>query len=229
MYEQFNQYRSSNGYINLDIMDKNELCRGTYGSRKGKAWFSIFGDSYLFKPSLNKYEEYKEVINYLIAEDLGILTATYDLASLNGVKGVITKDFINNSSFTPMLFLLCKYNCCNNCLYNYYFAMQNENFDLNIIKRNMYSFYFEHLLDIFTCQYDRNVSNSALMNNGIKAPRIDSSASFLSILKPQKISNFMDLLDKEKYIEKYKGKRTKLRVMPGSMKENSIDEFKGYV
>lgn len=224
MYDKFNKYRSNEGYINLDSISKKVLDRKTYGSRKGKVWFSIFGDKYLFKPSLNKYEEYKEVINYLIAENLDISTATYDLASLNGIKGVITKDFIKNSSFAPMLLLLCKNNSCNNCLYNYYMAMKNDNIDPNIIKSNMHSFYFEHLLDIFTCQYDRNVENNALMD-GVKAPRFDSAASFLSLLKPQKINNFMALPDKKLYIEKFKGKRTKLRVMPGSMKENSIDEL----
>ncbi len=56
-------------------------------------------------------------------------------------------------------------------------------------------------------------------------PRYDSSGSFLTISKYDKISNFVNSSSKRELIERYKGFRTKLRIFPGDVRENSIDEL----
>ncbi len=55
--------------------------------------------------------------------------------------------------------------------------------------------------------------------------RFDSAGSFLSINKFNKIQNFIQLSQKSELIRRYRGEKTKFRILPGSRSENSIIEY----
>lgn len=59
------------------------------------------------------------------------------------------------------------------------------------------------------------------------APRYDSANSFLTITKYDKVAAFVQAnsYDRERLIQKYKGVRTKLRIISGSISQNSIEEL----
>lgn len=202
------------------------LSAPVYGSRKNKKWFLIDDDEYLFKGSSGPFEEIKEIINELISSQLNILTAEYDLAIYRGAKGVITKDFSNGKHIKTMLSLLCEINNLRNDLYTYILALYTKGLNEEYIKRNLKIWLYNHILDIFTCQRDRHFKNIAIFNDDLMpTPRYDSCGSFLTISKYAKINNFVNSSSKRELIEKYKGVRTKLRIFPGDIRENSIDEL----
>jgi len=56
-------------------------------------WFTIEQDKYMFKECYMKEECYIELISMKMLQKIGYDCAFYDLAKLNGMDGVITKDF----------------------------------------------------------------------------------------------------------------------------------------
>lgn len=225
MFYQFDKYRNKNGYILLDNVDKKEISTPVYGSRKNKRWFLIGDEEYLFKGSSGPLEEIKEIINELISKQLNILTAEYDVAKYKGAKGVITKDFSNKKQIKTMLCLLCEINNVKNDLYTYTLALYAKGLEEENRIRNLKIWLDNHILDIFTCQSDRHFKNIAIFDDLMPTPRYDSSSSFLTISKYDKIKNFVKSSSKSELIERYKGIRTKLRIFPGDVRENSIDEL----
>lgn len=225
MFYQFDKYRDKNGYILLDNVDKKVLSTTTYGSRKNKKWLLIDDKEYLFKGSNSPLEEIKEIINELISNQLNILTAEYDVAIYKGAKGLITKDFRNGKNIKTMLCLLCEINNVKNDLYTYILALYAKGLEEKYVIRNLRIWLYNHILDIFTCQRDRHFKNIAIFDDLMPTPRYDSSGSFLTISKYDKINNFVKSSSKRELIERYKGIRTKLRIFPGDVRENSIDEL----
>lgn len=226
MFYQFDKYRNKNGYILLDNVDKKMLSTPVHGSRKNKKWFFIDDERYLFKGNNGPLEEIKKIINELISNQLNILSAQYDVAIYRGVKGVITKDFNNGKDFKTMLSLLCEVNNLKNDLYTYISALYTKGLEEEYIIRNLRIWVYNHILDIFTCQRDRHFKNIAIFNDDLMpTPRYDSCGSFLTIAKHDKINNFVKSPSKRELIERYKGVRTKLRIFPGDVRENSIDEL----
>lgn len=225
MFYQFDKYRNKNGYILLDNVDKKAMSAPIYGSRKNKTWFSIDDEEYLFKGSNGPFEEIKEIINELISNQLNILTAEYDVAIYRGAKGVITKDFSNRKHIKTMICLLCEINSVKNDLYTYILALYAKGLEEEYVIRNLRIWLYNHILDIFTCQRDRHFKNIAVFDDLMPTPRYDSSGSFLTISKYDKINNFVKSSSKRELIERYKGIRTKLRIFPGDVRENSIDEL----
>ena len=59
----------------------------------------------------------------------------------------------------------------------------------------------------------------------VPSPRFDSAGSFLSINKPNKMQNFIQSSQKSELIRRYRGERTKFRILPGSRSENLIIEY----
>lgn len=227
MLEQFNRYRDENGYIRLDEFEGYTIKRKTYGSRVNKTWFNIDGN-YLFKASLGYLEEIKELINEAIAMQVSVPNAEYDIAIYKGKKGIISKDFIQDAEFIPMLCLLCEFNNVHNHILNFYNALQSKCKTQDELATLIIHFFNIHRLDIFTCQHDRNFKNLAVLELSghlIPVPRYDSAGSFLNIAKHNKVNQFMGAHNKSDLLKKYNGVRTKLRVLPGDVRQNSIDEL----
>lgn len=86
--------RNADGYIILDDIVKHvEKVLETEGTRE-KEWYLFDDDKVLFKRVReNTYEDYAELLIEEIFKQANAKTAEYDLAILNGKKGVITKDF----------------------------------------------------------------------------------------------------------------------------------------
>ncbi len=226
MFYQFDKYRNKKGYILLDDVDKTVISTTVYGSRQNKKWFLIGDENYLFKGSNGPLEEIKEIVNEFISNQLNISNAQYDLALYKGVKGIITKDFSNGKSFKTMLSFLCEINHVHNDLYTYVQILRAKGVKEEDITRNLKIWLCNHVLDIFTCQRDRHFKNIALFTDTLMpTPRYDSCGSFLTISKYDKVYNFVKSSSKTELIEKYKGIRTKLRIFPGNVRENSIDEL----
>lgn len=228
MLQTFDIYRNQKGYINLDKIKKEELSRQTYGSRLNKQWFSIENEEYLFKGNNGELEDIKQILDECLAKILQIDSVESDLAIYHGQKGTISKDFIGKKKYLTMLHLLCEFNSVHNDICTYIEALKARKKDEKEIMFCIKVWMENHLLDIFTCQRDRNIKNIALLEeNGIliPAPRYDSAANFLTIVKPNKIKNFMLEKDKNSLIEKYRGVRTKQRITSGDIRENAIDEL----
>ena len=230
MLDNFNKYRNKNGYVDINIIPREILNRKIYGSCKDKFWFKYEGNFYLFKPNMNPEEDIREIRNEEMAKVLGIENAKYDLAIFHEKKGVISKDFIQpNTNLVLGVQLLCKYNLgIHNDIITYMEAIKKSGETkekICIITKEMLK---RQILDILSAQRDRHIKNIAFIesNKGLfLAPRFDSANSFLSICTPNKMLSFTMLQQKEEQIKKYKGIRTKLRILPGSMTENSIDEL----
>lgn len=230
MIDKFNKYRKINGYIDLNTIPKEIIAKKVYGSRKDKFWFDYEGNEYLFKPNMNQEEDIREIINEELAKILEINNAEYDLGIFQGKKGVISKSFIKNKENLLLgLQILCKYNLgIHNDIYTYIEALKKSGESSENIHNITEELFKRHILDILSAQRDRNNENIAFIESDNRitlAPRYDSAGSFLSICTPNKMNGFITSQSKEEFIKKYKGIRTKLRIIPGSMTENSIDEF----
>ena len=230
MLDNFNKYRNKNGYIDINNIPKEILDRKTYGSRKDKFWFNYEENEYLFKPNMNQEEDVREILNEEMAKILDIENAKYDLAIFQGKKGVISKNFIlSNTHLLLGIQVLCKYNLgIHNDIFTYMEAIKKYGEPKEKVLIVTEELLKRHILDILSAQRDRNIENIAFIesNNGIAlAPRYDSAGSFLSICTPNKMLSFIMSQQKEEQIKKYNGIRTRLRVLPGSNNENSIDEF----
>ncbi len=230
LFDTFNSNRERDGYINLDFIDKHLIQEPTYGSRKNKKWFEHGGEQYLFKPNKNAGEDIKEVINEELAKMLGINNAEYDLGVYKGKKGVISKNFIPNKSiYLTGLLAIIEYKLgFSNDLYTYYQTQIKADSDDDIIEETIDELLRRHILDIFTAQRDRNIDNTSFFktNRGlVLAPRYDSAGSFLSISKRNKMVEFLTARNKSELLIKYGGIRTKFRILPGSAKDDSIEEY----
>ncbi len=226
MIYKFNKYRDKHGYIKLEEIKKEPLLISVHGSRKDKEWFLIDGEYYLFKGNNGPLEEIKELINELMARQLGIENAQYDAAIYQGRKGVLTLDFTKGKIVNPMLNYLCEINILSNDLYTYVVFLCSRGISEEKIKENIKFWLYSHILDIFTCQKDRHFKNLSLFDDTLShTPRYDSAGSFLSITNYSKMYNFVSSDSKDILIERYRGARTKFRIFPGDVTENSIDEL----
>lgn len=88
--------------MRIDITNYKPLCPEPAG-KQPKYWLKYNNHRYLFKQATKKedgtpiYNDISECIASDIAIFLGIQTAQYHLCENNGEKGVITKDFLNNT------------------------------------------------------------------------------------------------------------------------------------
>ncbi len=230
MLDCFNKNRGRDGYVDIESLPKEIIERKTYGSREDKIWFAYQGDSYLFKPNQNEREDIKEILNEELGKSLGIQNAEYDLGFYEGKKGVISKDYITDKSkYLLGIHVLFEYHLpFGNNLYNYYQALLKSGSSEIVMNETIDELLRRHILDIFTVQRDRNETNLSFYKTEeglIPAPRYDSAGSFLSISKTNKMREFIESSKKEMLMTRYKGIRTKFRILPGSRKDHSIDEF----
>lgn len=226
MFSQFDKYRNKKGYIVLDSIEKEVLPFVNYGSRKNKECFLIQDEKYIFKGNNGPLEEIKELVNELIAEQSHVFTTEYDIVVYKGKKGVITKDFSQGKKFKTMLSFLCEINDVHNNIYSYVLSLYSIGVEQEQILSNVKIWLRNHILDIFTCQRDRHFNNIAIFEDDFSSvSRFDSSGSFLTLGKYDKISDFVKSSSKKELIEKYGGIRTKLRIFPGNIQENSIEEL----
>lgn len=226
MFSQFDKYRNKKGYIILDSIEKELVPFTNYGSRKNKECFLIQNEKYIFKGNNGPLEEIKELMNELIAKQFQIITTEYDIVVYKGKKGVLAKDFSQGKNFKTMLSFLCEINDVQNNIYTYIKAMKFMGVEQELTLQNLKIWLENHILDIFTCQRDRHFKNIAIFEDDFTPiPRYDSSGSFLTLGKYDKINNFVKSPSKQELIEKYGGIRTKLRIFPGSIQENAIEEL----
>lgn len=108
MIDTFNLYRNQSGRIELEkIPEIKVIEKPTYGSRQ-KIWFQIKKQQILFKKNMRITEDITEIINELISQFLGIECVSYDLATYQGMNGVITKQFLQpEDQYKPTICLLC--------------------------------------------------------------------------------------------------------------------------
>lgn len=231
MIDQLNRYRDKNGYI--CIKDAEILNKKTYGSRE-KYWLRKDGLTFLFKANQKAGEDIKEIINEKISNYLGIETAKYDIASYQGKKGVISLPFMNEKDiFLPVLVLNFQSKTVgnsNDILTIYKALLENEATEQEL-KQIMNEYFASQIQDIFTFQFDRNITNSGIIvgdKTFKKVPRFDSSGSFLKIYDEKKISSFFNRIDKETYIYNRGWNRTKLKITSELFLGNSMQEFINY-
>ena len=226
MLEIFDKYRTKEGMIDLDQISNLTFVNMPLRGSRPKFWFSYLDALYLFKEEKNSIESVKEIINEELAIQFGLENASYDLATYQGKKGVISKDFIENREFIPFLFLLFKRPKISNDLATICDILETDNLKREQILKIAHSLFRNHLLDIFTTQRDRNVENQGFIineKNYFLAPRYDSAGSFLTIASLQKFTNFNNHPHKIQLLEKYKGYRTKFSLCPETVKLNAID------
>lgn len=93
-----------NGYIELEKLFQNSECKlidwkkdkemkSTFSCSKVKFIFSYLGDTWIYKDSLYKNNEYLELIAEELAHDFQIPCAYYDLAIFKGMKGNLSRNF----------------------------------------------------------------------------------------------------------------------------------------
>ena len=230
MMDSFNKNRNVDGYIDIDSLPKKTVARPTYGSRKNKLWFESNGELFLFKPNFGDKEAIREVLNEELAKKLGIRNAEYDIGMYQGQTGVISKNFISQECEYLLGFhLFCEYNLpYSNDLYTYYQALIRSNSSEEVTCYTVDEMLRRHILDMCTAQNDRHHMNIAFYKRKdglVASPRFDSAGSFLSINKLNKMQNFTYSSKKDELIKKYRGDRTKFRILPGSRSENSVTEF----
>jgi hypothetical protein len=87
------QFRNSNGYIDLDKIP-NKVTQQNIIGRKPKAWILLDDTRILFKETnAYSYEDYSQLFFAEFLEQCGLEHADYDLAIFNGRKGVLSPDF----------------------------------------------------------------------------------------------------------------------------------------
>lgn len=223
MLDIFNHYRQRDGVIDLDsISNLEKIDKKTYGSRD-KQRFLYHSNLVLFREEKLSFESIKEIINEEIALQYGIENASYDLAKYHGKYGTISLDFRDGKEFIPFLFLLFKRPKISNdfiTLCDILKDLEIEHEDLLIISHILFKNY---LLDIFTAQRDRNVSNQGFLYDGgyNLAPRYDSAGSFLTLTARHKLDKFCNDYSRDMLI-KYKGYRSKFTLYPETVKMDAI-------
>lgn len=230
MLNQFNSYRNENGYIVLDkIKDKNIINKPVFGSRK-KYWMNLNDTIVLFKVNQKDGEDIKEMINQEISNYLGIPSASYDLAIMDGKKGVITLPFITgNDLFLPVLLLMFQSKSVGNSndILSVYKALCENDATNDELSNIMRMYFANQVQDIFTFQYERNIENSGIILGNkefLPGIRFDSSGSFLKFYDGIKINKFLLRSDRKEYVYKRGWGRTKLKITPTKI-SNSLDEF----
>lgn len=86
--------RDNEGYIILDgaeILNKRLSKKG----RKPKMWLKIGDEEYLFKTGNTENESWAEMIASELGKQCGLNMASYDIGIYNGVKGLLSKNFLN--------------------------------------------------------------------------------------------------------------------------------------
>lgn len=232
MIDNFNRYRNKSGYIELEkIKGIRSLEKPTYGSRE-KIWFEANGIEILFKKNMRANEDVKEIINEQISQFLKIECAEYDIATYQGMQGVITRKFLEpGETYLPTICLLCSdpHHKNSNDIATILKALEHNQVDPNQIEINIQKLFENQVQDMFTSQYDRNYQNTGFKAGFTLAPRHDSAGSFLNIYDAYKINYFLDATNKEELIARYKGIWTKQKIMPNPKAESSIQEFVQYL
>ncbi len=225
MLDVFDRYRQLNGVIDLDkIPELKEIEDGTYGSRK-KQWFDFQSDLLLFKEEKLPLESIKEIICEQMALQYGVDNVSYDVARYKGKYGVISPDFKKGKEFIPFLFLLLKRPKISNDLTTLCDILESMDIDREEILSFARIIFRNHLLDIFTMQRDRNVTNQGFLYDGSNyflAPRYDCGGSFLTITARAKQERFCNQYNSDMLL-KYKGYRSKFTLYPGTVKLDAID------
>lgn len=224
MLDVFNKYRQSDGIVNLkDVTSLTEVKSIIDGTNKRyKKWLNMDSDLYLFKEG-SHFESIKELVNEEMAIQYEIENAEYDLAFYKDKKGVITKDFRENKEFIPFVFIeemkksydfitLC------NSLEKKGLSKEQILSLSNIVFKN-------HLLNIFTEESDRNITNQAFLYNGNDyelAPRYDSSNSFLPLKSKSKMNKFCNTNGGDIF-KKYRVAYPKFILYPTTKNRNAIN------
>lgn len=87
------ELRNSNGYIDLDKIENKRMQQNIVG-RKPKAWILLEDGRIMFKETYAlSYEDLSQLFFAEFLEQCGLEHANYDLAIMNGKKGIITPDF----------------------------------------------------------------------------------------------------------------------------------------
>lgn len=235
MIDTFNLYRNQSGRIELEkIPEIKVIEKPTYGSRQ-KIWFQIKKQQILFKKNMRINEDITEIINELISQFLGIECVSYDLATYQGMNGVITKQFLQpEDQYKPTICLLCgdHMHKISNDIYTILQALEQKQVDNVHIRTNIQKLMENQVQDVFTSQFDRNVHNTGFIqreHNHLLAPRHDSANSFLNIFDTNKMDHFLHAQNKEMLIKRYKGTRTKLKIMPNSNFQSSMEELVNFL
>lgn len=139
--------------------------------------FNYNGKTYFYK--YGKYNDpYNELVAEELAKDFGIRCITYDLAILNGIKGVISENYKEqNANYILGERLLGnyyndadgdleKYNNLKAIQFALEYRYQNHPNKNQIISNLMRQVVDIFLFDIIVCQYDRNSKNWELVENG---------------------------------------------------------------
>lgn len=202
MMDEFNQYRNKNGYIDLNkIPDKY-----FYDSQSGRIEvYETMNDVYYYRHNLWARDDIREIINQEIAKQVECENAEYDLATLKGSIGIITRSFIGEKEIfkNGMDFLYSSpYKRTENTLYNYLLALKKRNVPKERIQEICRGMLENHILDIFSLQEDRSLYNLGFLEkagNIRLAPRLDNEMSFLHDIN-SKINPFLEAPNKKQYI-----------------------------
>ena len=194
MLDSFNQYRNKNGFINLNLVLKEEI-----NQMKKLRFFSFIlgNDIYSFRNSDGIRYDIRELINEEISKQARHNNASYDLAIYNGNIGMLTKIFTRPEEELITGQKLLQYaslNSIDNTLYNYLLALKNDGANDSSIKNITRQMLEEYILDIFTIQNDRNSTNLGFMKKTSSyqlAPRFDSEDSFFSYMNEEEMKDFL--------------------------------------
>ena len=219
MLDEFNRYRNKNGYIDLNIVPKM-----AYESPSNSIEaYEIDDDIYFFRDEFWYKAGIRELINEEIAKQVDIENAEYDLAILDGKEGTITKRFIGyNEIFKEGYDILIDSSNkrTDNTLYNYLLFLKKEGVSNNRIQKICRGMLENYILDIFTLQEDRNLSNLGFLTKAKNirlAPRFDNEMSFLQNENGRRMWPFINSQNKKQYI---------IEEMPALLKKSNPDVFR---
>lgn len=219
MMDEFNRYRNKNGYIDFNIVPKR-----AYESPSNRIEaYEIDDDIYFFRGEFWYKSSIRELINEEIAKQVDIENAEYDLAILDGKEGTITKRFIGyNEIFKEGYDILIDSSNkrTDNTLYNYLLFLKKEGVSNNRIQKICRGMLENYILDIFSLQEDRNLSNLGFLEkagNIRLAPRFDNEMSFLQNENGRRMWPFINSQNKKQYI---------IEEMPTLLKQSNPDVFR---
>jgi hypothetical protein len=183
-------YRNKDGYIDLDKSNYNGFEEEIKGKRK-KKWVLFDDGKVLFKETFPySYEHYSELVSCEVSKQMGIETAEYDLAILNGKKGVISYNFLksNETLISGAMILnhiqeIYKENNKNVVLTNNIcdisIAIQMYVSNSDYCDRILFDLCKTYFLDLIMLESDRHTRNWSIIFNGQYsrlAPRYDSGS-----------------------------------------------------
>lgn len=178
--------RNSEGFIDLSLLIK-----------EGKAINAIDfiyklyidGKKYFYKESVlsDDFGLYNELIAEELAKDYQIPCAHYDLAILDGIKGVISEDIIENNKYYDVCTLFEDYSKyigsdCNS-LKNILSMLEIKYDDPKVIKRLMDQLFNIFIFDILIANGDRRKENLIIIENedGINFSKLLDNEDMMSI------------------------------------------------